>query len=188
MARLGWDALGVEIDAKAVELATSFKRNVELADIEVLERRYGPEAFDAIMLDHVLEHLHDPVASIRLIVRLIRLPGQLTLATPNVRAPLHQRVRENWIGLDAPRHLVLFSATALTELLKDEGFKQVHRMRSANTARLSYRQSAAVVRGSNLDNQPGPSLAEQIGAARAAVVERVRPAASDEIVITARRA
>jgi 2-polyprenyl-3-methyl-5-hydroxy-6-metoxy-1,4-benzoquinol methylase len=78
--------------------------------------------FDVITLSHVIEHVHDVGGTLRACHRLLKPGGRLWLETPNVAALGHKVFGVNWRGLEAPRHLVLFSAPALKQLLQDAGF------------------------------------------------------------------
>ena len=63
----GWDVEGLEADPAAVAAASSAGLDVALGTLEDAPHR--PESFDAITLSHVVEHLHDPVNSLRAIHR-----------------------------------------------------------------------------------------------------------------------
>jgi SAM-dependent methyltransferase len=57
-------------------------------DIEALQRR-GP--FDLLLLTHVLEHLRDPVGSLRRLAQLLGSTGVLALEVPNCPARYHRQ-------------------------------------------------------------------------------------------------
>ena len=60
----GWNVQGQDVDAKAVAHAReSTALPVHLGPIESLPESAGP--FDAVVMNHVIEHVHDPVALLR---------------------------------------------------------------------------------------------------------------------------
>ena len=67
------------------------------------------EGFDAVVLDNVLEHVPDPVATLRRAWSLVRAAGRLIVLTPNAASYGHARFGARWRGLEPPRHLVLFT-------------------------------------------------------------------------------
>lgn len=120
MRELGWSVAGYDVDPKAAALVRSF-------GIEVAEGRLGKdsfaEPFDAITLHHVIEHVHDPLDLLKACRALLKPDGRLWLATPNVRSFARRRFGRYWPGLDAPRHLVIWSAQALDGILERAGFR-----------------------------------------------------------------
>ena len=145
MRELGWEAHGVDFDARALQQARAAGLSVRegrLADLDPHERRY-----DAVTLGHVIEHLHDPVAELRRARELLRPGGMVWLATPNVEALGHRLFRESWLALDPPRHLVLFNAASLTAVLERAGFAPVRRLPPGPGARWLFPASHAIARG-----------------------------------------
>jgi 2-polyprenyl-3-methyl-5-hydroxy-6-metoxy-1,4-benzoquinol methylase len=129
---IGWDAMGVESDATAARQAQSRGLRAtsgRFEDIELPER-----AFDVITLSHVVEHLHDPVGMLRKALQLLKPGGQIWIATPNLDGAGHARFRSNWIGLDSPRHLVLFNRASLMDTLARAGFVGTHRFLPGRSA------------------------------------------------------
>jgi SAM-dependent methyltransferase len=59
--RAGWDVMGVDPDPVAVQAARCRGLNVQRGSIECLDA----DTFDVITLNHVIEHVHDPVAVLR---------------------------------------------------------------------------------------------------------------------------
>jgi SAM-dependent methyltransferase len=124
MKRRGWQVFGTEVSEEAAAYAR------ERFDLEVfvgpLEQAEFPAAcFDAVTLWHVLEHLHDPLATLREINRLLKNDGLLVFAIPNWDSVDARLFGEFWVGLDMPRHLYTFPHPALEKLLAKTGFKIV---------------------------------------------------------------
>jgi SAM-dependent methyltransferase len=116
MQRAGWEVAGLEPDPAAVGAARETGLHVEQGSLE--EAPFEPRSFDAITLSHVVEHLHDPVSSLRACLELLRPRGVLWVATPNLEGRGHQRFGRDWFGLDPPRHLVLFTRRGLERALE----------------------------------------------------------------------
>ena len=120
LATLGWDAEGVDFDAAAVVRAVERGLRVRLGSLE--GQHYPAGHFDVIGMTHVLEHVPDPLATLRECARLLRPGGQLVLATPNARSLGHRRFGRDWRGLEPPRHLQVFTPGALRRLAERAGF------------------------------------------------------------------
>lgn len=112
MKELGWEAVGLDPDPEAVEVAhRAF--GVE-AHVGRVENTALPEAsFDAVTLSHVIEHLPDPVATLRACARLLRPGGRLIALTPNPLGLACRWFGPDWRGWEPPRHLFVFTPTAL---------------------------------------------------------------------------
>jgi 2-polyprenyl-3-methyl-5-hydroxy-6-metoxy-1,4-benzoquinol methylase len=112
---LGWKTHGVEPDVVAANAAREWGCDVIVGSFEQASLPGGH--FDLITMCHVIEHLIDPMASVRKAIALLRPGGHLWMATPNLESAAHARFGKNWIGLDAPRHMVLFNAKSISRLL-----------------------------------------------------------------------
>ena len=147
MAELGWRPQGIDPDPAAVVGAREAGLDVSqgtLADVDTEE--HGGE-FDAITLSHVIEHLHDPAADLRRIERLLRPGGLLWIATPNLEALGLRRFGRDWLGLDPPRHLVLFTRASLDRLLRDTGLEPLPPPAASPHALQMFSQSTAIEQG-----------------------------------------
>jgi 2-polyprenyl-3-methyl-5-hydroxy-6-metoxy-1,4-benzoquinol methylase len=132
MRSLGWAAEGVDFDPRAVERARSRGLNVALGGLR--EQRFGDESYDAVTMSHSIEHVHDPVAWLAEVRRVLKPGGRLALATPNTRSLLHRRFGEHWFALDPPRHLHLFNRVALDRVLRRAGFERFRLFTSVRDA------------------------------------------------------
>lgn len=83
-------------------------------------------AHDVIALWHVIEHLPDPWALLGAAANNLAPDGILVLAAPNPDAWQFHVMGKEWPHLDAPRHLYLLPAQALTEYAQALGLELLH--------------------------------------------------------------
>ena len=117
---LGWQALGIELDAAAVSAAQARGLKVIEGSYEALSS-YAGQA-DCLICSHVIEHVHQPLTLLRLLKAALKPQGVLLLSAPNAASHLCERYGENWRGLEAPRHLAIPAAAWLIGWLRSEGF------------------------------------------------------------------
>ena len=120
---IGWAVVGVDPDCEVVENARQCGLNVYQGGLEALA--HMSNCFDVITMNHVIEHLPDPVAALIACYRLLKQNGYIWLETPNINSLGYSRFQKNWRGLEPPRHLVLFNAKSLRKALVDVGFSGV---------------------------------------------------------------
>ena len=120
MRDLGWEVAGLEVDRVAAGYARS--AGVEVAEGPLVEGTFPAHRFDAITLSHVIEHLHDPVATLRSCAKVLKPGGRIWIATPNLDAVGRRALKQVWFPLDPPRHLVLFTRKSLRRALVAAGF------------------------------------------------------------------
>jgi 2-polyprenyl-3-methyl-5-hydroxy-6-metoxy-1,4-benzoquinol methylase len=123
MRELGWQAEGVDFDPNAVKVAQLNGLDVRCGNLE--EQNYAANSFDAVTLNHVIEHVPDPIGLLRECLRVLKPKGKLVLATPNIASLGHRCFKEYWRGLEPPRHLHVMSPAAMRRLLSRAGFEQV---------------------------------------------------------------
>jgi 2-polyprenyl-3-methyl-5-hydroxy-6-metoxy-1,4-benzoquinol methylase len=107
----GWDARGVEPDRDAVARARE-RYGVEL-DVGTVEDVEPSERFDAITLDNVIEHVPDPIDTLRQCATRLAKGGVLLLITPNADSLGEASYGVRWRGLEPPRHLHIFAPASM---------------------------------------------------------------------------
>ena len=119
----GWDVTGQEIDPKAVASAPAHLSQVHLGTLG--SAAFPTDSFDAVVMNHVLEHVHEPVALLAECYRIARPGGLLIVTTPNSESYGHKHFGACWRGLEPPRHLHLFSVGSLKACAMKAGFRVV---------------------------------------------------------------
>lgn len=143
----GWDVEGTDFDPGAVRTARAAGIQVAHGGLELI-RGMPAQTFDWITLSHVLEHVHEPLAWLRELQRILRPGGTLWLQTPNIASIGHVRYRENWRGLEPPRHLSLWTLDTLKRELLNAGFRQVRALPTPMVRALDmYASSQALKQG-----------------------------------------
>jgi 2-polyprenyl-3-methyl-5-hydroxy-6-metoxy-1,4-benzoquinol methylase len=147
MSEAGWNAEGVDPDPEAAGAARRMNIPVACATVEQVLADGNEEAFDAITMNHVIEHLHDPRSVLETCRRLLKPSGTLWVATPNLDSEGHKRFGRYWVHLDPPRHLILFTRESLEAVLALTGFTDPRLvMTRATSASWSFRASTAIAR------------------------------------------
>jgi 2-polyprenyl-3-methyl-5-hydroxy-6-metoxy-1,4-benzoquinol methylase len=121
LSALGWQAEGVDVDPEAVKHACTKGLKVRLGDLE--SQAYPASCFDVVTMNHVIEHVHDPVRLLRECHRILKPGGRLVAFTPNLDSRGHRSFKDNWFALDPPRHLYLLNPPALRALAERASFK-----------------------------------------------------------------
>jgi 2-polyprenyl-3-methyl-5-hydroxy-6-metoxy-1,4-benzoquinol methylase len=122
MRRAGWSVRGTDFDpAVAERIRVRYGMSIDVGDLKSLG--YPAEAFDAVAMSQVLEHVHDPFEVLAECRRVLRPGGRLVLSTPNARALAHRRFGRAWRGLEPPRHLQIFTRAALARAAEAAGLR-----------------------------------------------------------------
>ena len=121
----GWDVCGVELSATAADLAE--RRGVPVLRGPLEDASLPEGSFDVVTLWHSLEHLAEPVATLRRLRRLLRADGTLVVEVPNSASPAFRLLGADWEALDLPRHLQHFTPETAERLLDAAGFRPVRR-------------------------------------------------------------
>jgi 2-polyprenyl-3-methyl-5-hydroxy-6-metoxy-1,4-benzoquinol methylase len=140
---MGWSGVGLDSDPKAVAAAVAEGVDARVGRIEDLE---ADLRFDAITLSHVIEHVHDPVAVLRKCRARLVADGLLWIETPNAVSDGHRRFGRYWRGLEAPRHLCIFSPKGLASVLERAGFSNLSHCQASLQRAEIFRQSLSAQR------------------------------------------
>jgi 2-polyprenyl-3-methyl-5-hydroxy-6-metoxy-1,4-benzoquinol methylase len=115
--RDGWEVEGIELDARAAEIArSSYGLHVHQGRLEDVSAELSDD-YDVITLYHVLEHVADPAALIRELGAVCRSGGVILIKTPNARSFVARVLAAWWEWYAAPEHVQLFAPTSLRTLL-----------------------------------------------------------------------
>ena len=123
-----WDLYGVDISATGVEYACQ-RYGINATVGELSDAHYEDGFFDVVTMWDVLEHVHDPTATLAEVRRILKPDGLLLVRVPNSATWDAKLFGRFWVGYDAPRHLYIYSPPTLTRFLEDAGFR-IRRMRS----------------------------------------------------------
>jgi SAM-dependent methyltransferase len=114
-----WEKHGIELSRFAAEYA-SREGLVHVGDLR--SANYPTHHFDVLVLYHVIEHMHDPVAEIEEIFRVLRPGGALIVGTPDFDSACARRYGEKYRMLNDQTHVSLFTRESLERFLWDHGF------------------------------------------------------------------
>ncbi|AZI58524.1 methyltransferase domain-containing protein [Nakamurella antarctica] len=121
---------GVEYDPEAAETARAHMKRVVVADLDNADLAVAMdgEKFDVVVFGDVLEHLRDPLPTLRQARQLLNPDGYIVISIPNVShgdvrmSLLLGRFQYRNLGLLDTTHLRFFTRDTLQELLTDAGF------------------------------------------------------------------
>jgi SAM-dependent methyltransferase len=188
MAELGWRAEGIDPDPAAVAGAREAGLDVKEGVVADLDPAEHGGTYDAVTLSHVIEHLHDPAGDLGRIRDLLSPGGMLWIATPNLEALGRRRFGRDWLGLDPPRHLVLFTRTSLERLVREACFEPLPAPPASPHALQMFSQSAAISEARLPGEGPtGATRRLRVLAAIANAISVREPRHAEELVMIARR-
>lgn len=124
-ATLGWDVHGVEPSEHARKLAS--RRGITIHG-QFLEDATG--RFDAIIFNHVLEHIPAPQEALRNARAMLTPGGMVGIAVPNFGSWQRRLFGRSWLQLDMPRHVNHFERGTLLRMVQDAGLEPVRIVRT----------------------------------------------------------
>ncbi len=115
-----WRVEGVGLDAQVAQLARE-RHHLPVFTGTLEEAAYPDNNFAAVTLWDVLEHLHDPVGTLIEIERILQPGGVVIIRVPNLGSWDAAFFGNYWAGLDAPRHLAVYTRATLARSLLSGG-------------------------------------------------------------------
>jgi DNA repair exonuclease SbcCD ATPase subunit len=130
--------VGIELDRDAASLAEQTCERVIVGDVEALDLAQALDGatFDVVLLLDVLEHLHDPVLTLKAAAERLGPAGRMIVSVPNVTHAavrlqlLSGRFQYTDTGLLDRTHLRFFDRPGFERMLADAGLTVVERMRT----------------------------------------------------------
>jgi len=120
----GCDVYGVEADENIQRVADEYGYNVHVGLFD--PSIYEPNFFDFVTMDQVIEHVTNPVATLKGIEKILKPDGCLLLAVPNPQGWGAKLFGKRWINWHAPYHLQHYSILSMAALAEKSGFKIDH--------------------------------------------------------------
>jgi len=119
--RDGWQVQGVEIASSGVEFARS-RLGLDVLQGSVTKVALSDRRYDVVTLQETIEHLLDPFADLKEILRVLRPGGALSITTPNFDSVAYKLIGREWSVLSPGEHLFYFTPRTLAAMLERVGF------------------------------------------------------------------
>jgi SAM-dependent methyltransferase len=114
MKQRGWEVQGIEFSQKPPNL---FSQPIFYGRLE--NAPFPAHSFDVVTMWAVLEHVHEPIAALARVARLLRPGGRAFVLVPNFRSIPARLMRHD----DVPRHLVMFTPGTLARAAARAGLR-----------------------------------------------------------------
>jgi SAM-dependent methyltransferase len=114
-----WDVIGLEPSPDACAEATA--RGVPTVQGTLTTATVDGQ-FDAIVFQHSLEHVTEPLEDLQAARELLAPRGLVLISLPNFGSWYSRRFGTDWFHLDLPRHRSHFTPDGLATLLRRAGF------------------------------------------------------------------
>jgi len=117
----GCEVWGVESDENAMRVAQRFGFNVRIGVFDPSD--FPRDFFDVVTLDQVIEHMRDPVETLKGVRAVLKRGGIAILSTPNPAGWGALVFGCRWINWHAPYHLHFFSKRSMRMAAEKAGLK-----------------------------------------------------------------
>lgn len=116
----GCDVYGVDADENIIRVGTKFDYKVHhgMFDYTLYEENF----FDYVTLAQAIEHMNDPIGTLKDIRKILKPGGLLLLSTPNACGWGARIFRHLWINWHVPYHIQWFTISSMNTAAKKSGF------------------------------------------------------------------
>lgn len=118
----GWKAEGIEISSAASEYANNIVR-VPVHKGKLEELNLSSDTYDLVTLNDILEHLVDPLGTLKEIHRILKREGVVILNTPDFNSLNRLFLGNDWAVLSPAEHLYNFTQKTLMRMLSEANFQ-----------------------------------------------------------------
>lgn len=143
MKALGWDVLGVDPSPLAAQVAhDSYKVPVRVGTLETVD--VSDKRIAVVTMIHSIEHVPDPIATLRRCREVLMAGGRIVLTTPNYAGLMSLLFRRHWMCLEPPRHLWLFTPATLRTCVERAGFRVERVLTRPFLSQVNYEKSLRI--------------------------------------------
>lgn len=121
MHQQGWRVTGLDVSQKVVRRIRD-EMGLSALHGTLPHAELAPSSFDVVTMWQSLEHLHQPLESLKIVRELLVPGGHLVVSVPNIEGLPFRWFGTAWSGLELPRHLTHFTPQSLSEILRRAGF------------------------------------------------------------------
>lgn len=120
----GWEAEGIEISEYAASIGKKNKLKIYNEDLSKI--KLGKKKYDLITLWDLIEHVTDPVKTLKKVHSILKKGGIIAMTTPDVGSIPAKITRHKWVGYKlSDEHLTYFSRKTIFQLLEKSGFTPI---------------------------------------------------------------
>lgn len=150
--RAGFEPVGVDANRDVYEYCRDNLQDIEVHHGYLQDVGFDDDAFDAVMMSHLFEHVPEPNGFLQEIERILKPGGVGYIGTPNAAAYAPTVIRSQFGGLTVLDHKVLYTPDTLERILRSNGFVSV--------------QTWTTIAGFDVPNALRSWLIEQLGIER----------------------
>ena len=118
---IGWEAEGIEISPVASAYAQNIVK-VKVLEGKLEDLRLPAENYDLVVLIETVEHLMNPLETLKEINRILKKAGVLIISTPDYKSLSRLFLGKNWAVLSPEEHFSVFTQKALFRILQKAEF------------------------------------------------------------------
>jgi SAM-dependent methyltransferase len=122
MRELGYvNLFGIEINSTVKSILLERQINAQVGDIQ--DFAFPDEFFDIIRLEHVFEHLPNPLEQLQKIAKWLKPSGHITLTVPNIDSLTFKLFGPETTFLNLPEHIYQYSLQSINNLAPKCGLR-----------------------------------------------------------------
>jgi predicted SAM-dependent methyltransferase len=121
--KLGCQTIGFEIGSDNVTFAR--RNGLVVYDQPFLKTKIQNASVDCVYMNHVLEHLYQPVNTLKYVNRILKPGGVCYINVPNFDCYWHEIAGRSWPWLNEEAHLYHYTAHTLPAMLRKMNFQIV---------------------------------------------------------------
>lgn len=179
----GWQTEGLDFDPEAVEACAL--RGLKVRQGDLYSQKFSHETFHAIFSAHVMEHVPQPIELMTEGFRILKPGGLFVAVTPNGNSVLHSLFKNDWRGLEPPRHLHIFTKESLLSAAKQAGFNKAKVITSNFSAAGVFSASAQLK--TNSENSSQLRLVSNLARLILTFLRHFYPFSGEELILIAEK-
>jgi SAM-dependent methyltransferase len=145
MKALGWTVMGIDPSPQAARIACeNYEVPVKVGTLET--SGLSDRSIAVVTMVHAIEHVPDPLTHLRECHRVLQDGGRLVLTTPNMAGLMSRLFKEDWMALEPPRHLWLFTPHTLQVCVERAGFRVERLLTRPFLSHVNYEKSLRIRR------------------------------------------
>ena len=120
----GWDTFGIDLSKASIDYCTKeLKLNVKQGKLEDI--KFPSNSFDVVIMSDLLEHVPNPIATLKEANRILKKEGLLFITTPDIGSITAKLMRTRWVHLKPREHIYYFTPKTIERILSKTGFKLI---------------------------------------------------------------